>query len=55
MSDSLVIFLLLAGFVGFIALAVYSFFSDDPAIGVSERTGYRYNFNEHQNYWNEDK
>lgn len=55
MSDSLVIFLLLAGFVGFVALAVYSFFSDDTTVGATERTGYRYNFDEHQNYWNEDK
>jgi hypothetical protein len=54
-SSSFILTLFALSVVGAIIFAVYGFFTDGGSAEVSERTGYRYNFNEHQNYWNEDK
>lgn len=38
-----------------VCYAVYLFIADDGGVGGADNSGYRYNFSEHQNYWNEDK
>jgi hypothetical protein len=47
-------FFFLSLVVGFFAMLII-FFTESGGAESRERTGYRYNFNEHQNYWNEDK
>jgi hypothetical protein len=46
--------LFLSLIVGFFTILV-SFFTDKGGVGSNNSSGYRYNFQEHQNYWNEDK
>lgn len=47
-------FLLASVVVGFFVTLV-SFFTDEGGIETQYASGYKYNFGEHQNYWNEDK
>lgn len=39
-----------------VAILFYSFFTDETKVGKPhEPTGYSYNQNEHQNYWNSER
>lgn len=52
---SVVFGLLLFGFLAVVTAFLYSFFNAEGSVGSHESSGYRYDFDEHQNYWNEDK
>lgn len=47
-------FLFVSVVVGFF-VALVSFFTDEGGIEHQVASGYKYNFAEHQNYWNEDR
>lgn len=52
MLASLLIVVLLVG----VAVAFIAFIFDEGSVGSKPTdSGYRYDFNEHQNYWAEDK
>lgn len=54
LASAAIWFLLLSVVVGFFAVLV-SFFTDEGGVEFQQPQSYRYNFGEHQNYWNEDK
>jgi hypothetical protein len=54
-SSSFALTLFALSVVGLVIFVIYGFFTDKGGVEMQEKSGYRYNFYEHQNYWNEDK